>query len=154
MCPQCFSLTRNCCSLNVTSLLILLPSFHYSFPQFHGVADQLYATVVTTALCITFVLEDRYSDRGFHVSCSCKYNTRSCDLHYYFNWTFKIAPIFTVDLASFRLKAAVQAYSHFTYNVLLYATVWYVLSKHDSSSQRGKTLRICTIISEIHWRLL
>ena len=48
------------------------------------------------------------------------------------------------------VKAAVQAHSHFTYNVLLYATVWYVLSKQDSSSQHGNTLRICTIISEIH----
>ena len=47
-------------------------------------------------------------------------------------------------------KDAVQVRLHFTYNVQRYATVWSVLSKHDSSSQRGNTLRICTIISEIN----
>ena len=45
-------------------------------------------------------------------------------------------------LAIWHVKAAVQAHSHFTYNVLLYATVWWVLSKHDSISQSGNTLRI------------
>ena len=49
-----------------------------------------------------------------------------------------------------KVKAAVQVHSHFTYNVLLYATVWQVLSKHDSSSESGNTLCVCTIISEIH----
>ena len=41
------------------------------------------------------------------------------------------------------IKDAVQAPSHFTYiYVLLYAAVWQVLSKHESSSQGGNTLRI------------
>ena len=46
-------------------------------------------------------------------------------------------------------KDAVQVHLHFTYNVLRCATVWSVLSKHDSISQSGNTLHICTIISEI-----
>ena len=50
-----------------------------------------------------------------------------------------------------QIKDAVQVNSHFTYNVLLYATVWWMLSKHDSSSEIGNTLCICTIISEIHY---
>ena len=49
-----------------------------------------------------------------------------------------------------KFKDAIQVHSHFTYNILLYAAVWWVLSKHDSSSEIGNTLCICTIISEIH----
>ena len=38
--------------------------------------------------------------------------------------------------------AAIQAHSYFTYNVLLKANVWWVLSKHDFISQSSNTLRI------------
>ena len=54
----------------------------------------------------------------------------------------------TIQLTS-DFKTTVQSHSHFTYYIMRYTTVWWVLSKHDSSSQSGNTLRICTIISEI-----
>ena len=53
------------------------------------------------------------------------------------------------SIALRNLKDAVQVHLHLTYNVLRYATVCWVTSKHDFSSQSCNTLRICTIISEI-----
>ena len=58
--------------------------------------------------------------------------------------------LLTFYIFNYISKAAVQAHSHFTYNYTQLCGRCLLLSKHDSSSESGNALRICTIISEIH----